>query len=96
MARQFISEHRLLEKINNKLASDDECCEYTVRALMQIDADDMGCNWSVAAMSGPLSTAGSGSSQAELIIMSFKRLYNLRSDPARHALKPALDQRDTT
>ena len=96
MARQFISEHRLLKKINNKLASDDECRDYTVSALMQIDADDVGCNWSVAAMSGPLNTAGSGSSQAEQIITSFKRLYNLRSDPAGHALKPVLDQRDTT
>ena len=78
MARQFISERRLLGKINDRLASNRDCCDYTVSALMQIDADDTGCNWTVAAMSGPLIAAGDGKILAEKIIAKFRNLYNLR------------------
>lgn len=80
MARQYLSERRLLDKINDSLASDHECRDYTVSALMQVDADHTGCNWSVAAMSGPLSSTGGGNFQADKIITKFRDLYNLRSD----------------
>ena len=76
MARSFISEYRLLEKINTKLASDDDCRDYTVSSLMREEKDQTGCNWSVAAMSGSDSFTGTASFQAEKIIETFRGLYN--------------------
>ena len=76
MRRQFISEQRLLSKINAKLASVDECRDYTVSSLIRAEEDKTGCNWSVAAMSGSVSSTGNSSSHADRIIDTFKTLYN--------------------
>ena len=75
MTRQFISEPRLLAKINAKFASVPACRDYMVSALMRVNPDESGCNWSVAAMSGPYCSAGRGRSQAKRIIETFKARY---------------------
>lgn len=64
MVRQFISEQRLLGKINAELSLDHSCRGYTVSSLMRVDIDQTGCNWAVAAMSGPLSSRRTDSSSA--------------------------------
>ena len=46
-----------------------------VSSLMQVESDQTGCNWSVAAMSGPFSCGATGSSQADKIIETFKAQY---------------------
>lgn len=76
MVRQFISEQRLLGKINAELSLDHSCRGYTVSSLMRVDIDQTGCNWAVAAMSGPLSSRGTDSSSAYKIIETFKAQYN--------------------
>ena len=76
MPRQFISEQRLLSKINAKFASKDECRDYTVSSLIRVEEDRTGRNWSIAAISGSVSSIGTGSSQADKIIDTFKNLYN--------------------
>jgi len=76
MTRQFISEQRLLAKINAKLASDSVCGDCTVSSLMRVESDQTGCNWSVAAISGPFNCGAAGSSRADKVIETFKALYN--------------------
>jgi hypothetical protein len=73
--RQFISEQRLLSKINSELAAHEECQDYTIAALMGVE-NLTGCNWAVAAISGPVSFAEVGATPADKIIDSFKALYN--------------------
>ena len=79
MSRHFISERRLIAKINAKLTSDSVCGECTVSSLMRVESDETGCNWSVAAMSGPFGCGGAGGSRADKIIETFKAQYNFAS-----------------
>jgi len=78
MPRQIINEQRLISRINEELAREDNCRDHTVSGVMRIEKDDSGCNWSISVMScfGPFSSAGNR--DAERVVKSMQSLYNLR------------------
>ncbi len=75
MKRQLISENRLLAKINARFDSSRKCQGYMVSSLMRVDSDRAGCNWSIAAISGPYCSEDAGGCEVEKIINTFKNRY---------------------
>jgi hypothetical protein len=78
MPRQIVNEQRLISRLNEALVKGEYCRDHTVSAVMRVEKDAAGCNWSISVMScfGPFSSAGNR--EAERVIKSMQSVYNLR------------------